>query len=244
VAKRREMTVDEQDDAARLTAICKTWQREMKAGGGALTLDDIGADLGWGSGAPVSHYMNGHMTLQMEAVTRFARYFDVTVRDISPRIADMLPRSIIDTPGSPRDAVRDNANTVPVLSLGEVARLAERSAPVNGASGERVLCSIAHRGHMFGVRVVGESMRNLAGSPSFAEGDLLFVDTVRQSKSGSLVLVNMGAGSSDAVFRQLVEDSGQRYLKALNSAWPRSIIELPDDAWVVGVVRGKLEVFE
>jgi hypothetical protein len=148
--------VDEQDDAVRLSAICKARQREMKTGGAALTLDDIGADFGWESGAAVSHYMNGHMALKMEVVTRFARYFGVTVRDISPRFADMLPQSIIDTdtPGSPRDGVRDNANTVPVLSLAEVARLAERSAQVNGASGERVLCSIAHCGHMFGVWLV------------------------------------------------------------------------------------------
>ena len=83
----------------------------------------------------------------------------------------------------------------------------------------------------FVLRVSGESM-----APRFQDGELIFVDPERTPRSGSYVVVRRGDGTGAATFKQLVEEDGRRYLKAVNPDWPERIVEADPDAAVCGVV--------
>jgi len=43
----------------------------------------------------------------------------------------------------------------------------------------------------------------------------------------------------EVTFKRLVIEGERRYLKPLNPNWPEKIIEVPDDARIVGVVIGR-----
>lgn len=45
----------------------------------------------------------------------------------------------------------------------------------------------------------------------------------------------------EATFKQLVVEGGQRFLRALNPAWPDPIIQIDDNATLCGVVIFKGE---
>lgn len=82
----------------------------------------------------------------------------------------------------------------------------------------------------FVLRVRGHSM-----APKFPEGELIFVDPHAAADSGRYVVVCTD-GSNEATFKQLVEEDGRRYLRALNPDWPHSIVEATESARICGVV--------
>ena len=65
------------------------------------------------------------------------------------------------------------------------------------------------------LRIDGESME-----PRFRPGDFVVVRR---------------PDTTAATFKQLIEEDGGRYLKALNPDWPEPIVHADDDAAVCGV---------
>jgi SOS-response transcriptional repressor LexA len=92
------------------------------------------------------------------------------------------------------------------------------------------------------LRVVGESMYDPTGKRSFKDGDLILVEPNSYAENGSLVIVRLD-DESEATFKQLIVESGRRYLKALNPNWPNRIVEVNGNATISGVVKAKTEVF-
>ncbi len=82
--------------------------------------------------------------------------------------------------------------------------------------------------HTFALRVKGDSME-----PRFPEGSLIVVDPERPADPGSFVVARLEE-SKEATFKQLVHDSGRKYLRPLNTQYP--MIEINGEATVVGVV--------
>lgn len=85
----------------------------------------------------------------------------------------------------------------------------------------------------FMLRVRGPSME-----PKYQNGDLIYVDPSVQYQHGSNVVVKL-VNDQEATFKNLVIEGNKKWLKPLNSSWPEQVIQLGDDARIVGVVIGK-----
>ncbi|ALX34868.1 hypothetical protein PATSB16_14190 [Pandoraea thiooxydans] len=91
--------------------------------------------------------------------------------------------------------------------------------------------------HGFCLRVKGASMIAEPGVwPSFPEGIILYVNPDLSASTGHFVIVQR-PGQRDALFRRLAEgDGGNRYLEALNPAWPERYVPLTPADRLRGVV--------
>jgi SOS-response transcriptional repressor LexA len=88
------------------------------------------------------------------------------------------------------------------------------------------------RGAAFWLTVVGDAMTAPSG-PSVAEGMLILVDPDVEAVPGKLVIAQWPE-SSEAIFRKLSEEGGQRYLVPLNPTYPKSLFT--DECRIIGVV--------
>lgn len=87
------------------------------------------------------------------------------------------------------------------------------------------------RGRAFWLRVESDAM-NAPSGPSVPEGMLVLVDPGVPAAPGKLVIVRQTG--RPAIFRQLIEEGGQRYLRPLNPTYPTVLCEQPPQ--VLGVV--------
>src|SRR6185436_16633783 len=87
--------------------------------------------------------------------------------------------------------------------------------------------------HAFALRVVGDSMTNPSGAPSFPEGTIVIVDPERAAQPGKFVVVRQNV-DTECTFKQLVRDAGRYFLKPLNPRYP--LLEMLPDAVVCGVL--------
>jgi len=87
------------------------------------------------------------------------------------------------------------------------------------------------------LRVDGDSMTAPFGK-SYPHGSYIYVDPEAPITNLCRVVAKL-PHVEQAIFKQYVEDSGKRYLKALNPQYP--MIEITDDTRICGVVIGKYE---
>jgi len=85
----------------------------------------------------------------------------------------------------------------------------------------------------FALRVVGDSMTNPSGAPSFPAGTILYVNPMREPVVGNFVVVRHNS-DSEFTFKRLAKDAGKLYLEPLNTRYP--LIPMPSDAYICGVV--------
>ncbi|MCF4997008.1 helix-turn-helix domain-containing protein [Pseudomonas syringae] len=88
------------------------------------------------------------------------------------------------------------------------------------------------RGAAFWLRVEGNAMTAPDGI-SISEGMLILVDPAVEAVPGKLVIAQWPE-STEATFRKLVEEGGQRYLLPLNPNWPTALFT--SDCRIIGVV--------
>ncbi|MBT2339141.1 MULTISPECIES: LexA family protein [Pseudomonas] len=88
------------------------------------------------------------------------------------------------------------------------------------------------QGDAFWLVVVGDAMTAPSGL-SIPEGMSILVDPAIEAVPGKLVVAYL-PGSSDATFRKLIEESGQRYLVPLNPTYPKSLYT--EQCRLIGVV--------
>jgi SOS-response transcriptional repressor LexA len=147
-------------------------------------------------------------------------------------------RAVEAPPGSPLAT----SPTVPLISWVQAGRIHVVSDHYPVGDAERWLaCPVRHSASTFALTVRGDSMYNVAGSPSFADGDVIFVDPEREARHRSLVVVK--TANDEATFKRLLVDGYSRKIEALNPSWPMRIQELPSGAIVCGVVIARLESF-
>ena len=87
--------------------------------------------------------------------------------------------------------------------------------------------------HSFALRIVGDSMTNPGGAPSFPEGTIIIVDPECEAATGKYVVVRQNS-DTECTFKQLVRDAGKHYLKPLNPRYP--LLEMLPDAVICGVL--------
>ena len=87
----------------------------------------------------------------------------------------------------------------------------------------------------YGLVVVGNSMK-----PDFKPGDRIYVNPDIQTfdlQTDDLVIIAC-SGESEATFKKLIIEGGDKYLQPLNPNWPEQIIKLTEDCRLVGKVVG------
>jgi len=92
----------------------------------------------------------------------------------------------------------------------------------------------------YGLIVVGNSMR-----PDFKPGDRIYVNPDIQTfdlQTDDLVIIAC-CGETEATFKKLIIEGGNKYLQPLNPDWPEQIIKLTEDCRLVGKVVGLYRKF-
>ncbi|MBB3142219.1 LexA family protein [Halomonas organivorans] len=122
----------------------------------------------------------------------------------------------------------------PVISRVQAGAWTECVTPYEpGAEPHEESTDYRAQGKAFWLEVQGDSMTAPPGMrPSVPEGTLVLFDTGIEAAPGKLVAALL-ADSNEATFKQLIEDSGQRYLKALNPAYP--LIPINGNCRILGV---------
>ena len=88
------------------------------------------------------------------------------------------------------------------------------------------------QGAAFWLVVVGDAMTAPTGV-SIAEGMMILVDPAIVPEPGKLVIAQW-SDSTEATFRKLIEEGGQRYLIPLNPTYPKALYT--DECRILGVV--------
>ena len=88
------------------------------------------------------------------------------------------------------------------------------------------------KGTAFWLQVTGDAMTAPVGV-SIAHGMMILVDPSIEPEPGKMVIAHT-PDSEEATFRQLIEESGQRYLKPLNPTYPKTRFD--ERCRVIGVV--------
>ncbi|SFB80303.1 SOS-response transcriptional repressor LexA (RecA-mediated autopeptidase) [Marinospirillum celere] len=195
-------------------------------------LHNLGVDIDTGN---LSRIETNKQGASNEVLDGILRAFGISIDDLLSQAAN-LPSEANVTPGP------DIKGYCPVISwvqAGEWSEIVDIYSP--GVAEEWLPCPGPHSPNTFVLRVAGESMYDPSGQRSFKEGDLIFVDPERHANNGSLVVVRL-EDHTEATFKQLVIEGGQKYLKALNPSWPNRIIPINGNATICGVVSYKVEV--
>lgn len=88
------------------------------------------------------------------------------------------------------------------------------------------------QGAAFWLEVVGDAMTAPTGI-SIAEGMMILVDPAIVPEPGKLVIAQW-SDSTEATFRKLIEEGGQRYLVPLNPTYPKALFT--EECRILGVV--------
>jgi SOS-response transcriptional repressor LexA len=84
----------------------------------------------------------------------------------------------------------------------------------------------------FALRVEGMSME-----PKYQEGEIIYVDPEVAPANGKDVVIRLD-DRNEVTFKRLVIEGRRSYLRPLNRSWREQVIDVPDDARIVGVVLG------
>jgi len=123
------------------------------------------------------------------------------------------------------------AAEVPLVSGAEAADYAAIDNFSPGPRPDTVAVTIDVRRHTYALRVQGDSMVSDSGD-SFPEGSIVIVEPEMAAVPGDYVIALAAPGVT--IFRKLVKDGGDLYLKPLSSRHP---IEPLGSAKIIGVVR-------
>lgn len=101
---------------------------------------------------------------------------------------------------------------------------------IHSSDAEHYPCPVRCSDKTFLLKVQGMSM-----SPTFNEGELIFVDPAVQPINGKYVIARLD-DENEATFKQLVIEGGHKFLKAANPSWPKPIQSINGNCSIVGVV--------
>lgn len=118
---------------------------------------------------------------------------------------------------------------VPLISWVQAGAWSEISE-IKEYDADRYLCPVKCSDQTFALKVHGVSME-----PKFYEGDLIFVDPEAECIHGSYVVARLD-DNNEATFKQLIIESGHKFLKAANPNWPEQLIPINGNCTLVGKI--------
>lgn len=180
----------------------------------------------------VSRLLSANDQTRQRIGSRMARSIEAKLR---------LPGNVLDVPAVESEVADYNVDpgpalrgSVPLISWIQAGAWREVIDNLQPGMGERWIGTTARVGpHAYALRIVGDSMTNPAGSPSFPEGTIIIVDPDRDPTPGRFVVVRQNH-DDECTFKQLVKDGARMYLKPLNPRYP--ILDMGADAVVCGVL--------
>jgi len=123
---------------------------------------------------------------------------------------------------------------VPLISWVQAGAWEEAVDNFRPGEGEKSVWTTRRTGpRSYALRVIGDSMENPAGRPTYPAGSIIIVDPEKQAENLSAVVVRL-VNSKEATFKQLIVQGGERHLKPLNPRYP--IMPLDEAAMLCGVV--------
>ena len=160
----------------------------------------------------------------------------------NPRNIEALARALKCTPEYLQFGITDNKDTnsnvspgpaikatAPLISWVQAGAWSEISE-IKAYDAERFMCPVNCSDLTFVLKVQGVSME-----PKFYEGDLIFVDPEAECIHGSYVVARLD-DNNEATFKQLIIESGHKFLKAANPNWPEQLIAINGNCTLVGKV--------
>ncbi|QWF33732.1 XRE family transcriptional regulator [Pseudoalteromonas sp. SiA1] len=127
---------------------------------------------------------------------------------------------------SPGPTIKATAPLISWVQAGSWSEITE----IKAYDAERFMCPVNCSDLTFVLKVQGISME-----PKFDEGDLIFVDPEAECIHGSYVVARLD-DNNEATFKQLIIESGQKFLKAANPNWPEQLIPINGNCTLVGKV--------
>lgn len=192
-------------------ALVKSRMRELN-----LTQEQLAERIGFSQGA-VGHWLRGQRKLSFERLDQLLVALELDIKLEPTELGEesgiyYLPRGF-------RYPVSD-WQRLGAVDEGEDA----------AESGD--LTDYKALGNAYWLRVEGDAMTSPTGL-SIAAGMLILVDSGAEVAVGKLVIARL-PGNPQGLFRQLVQEGGQRFLKPLNPTYPMMLCG--DDCELTGVV--------
>ncbi|ENN97508.1 MULTISPECIES: XRE family transcriptional regulator [Pseudoalteromonas] len=158
----------------------------------------------------------------------------------NPRNIEALATALQCTPEYLRFGISDNINSnvapgptlkaaVPLISWVQAGAWSDINE-IRECDADRYLCPVKCSDKTFALKVQGVSME-----PKFYDGDLIFVDPEAECIHGSYVVARLD-DDNQATFKQLIIESGHKFLKAANPNWPEQLIPINGNCTLVGKV--------
>lgn len=197
-----------------------------------LTQEQLAERIGRSQGA-LNHWLSGRRSPDLQTMNEVLHELgevDLEVVQILRVNEHRSAYGLAPSAAGPEWAVNGPGYSYPLLKWDAAA--ADHPSIARHSTGAMHLSDYCARGPAFWLMVDGESMSAPFGR-SVPAGALILVDPRVEAAAGSLVIVSV-PGQQQAVFRELVEEGGRRYLRALNPTWP--VIAWEADWCIKGVV--------
>lgn len=186
----------------------------------------------------ISQLLNNHRPMGEKAAQNLEKKLGITPGSlVTPTWAETQEDEPTQTNVEPGPHIAGRIPLISWVQAGSWSEVVDLYAV--GDAEEWIPCPGPHGPRAFVLRVRGESMKNPHARISFDDGDLACVDPDKPALNKSLVVVKLN-DSQEATFKQLIIEGDQKYLKALNPAWPEPIIRVDQNAVFVGTVFFKM----
>lgn len=193
-----------------------------------MTVDELAAVTGYSRSNIYDIFRGDH---QPKALHKFAGALKASLQYLESGRGEMFGPSAEEGPSI--------KGQVPLISWVQAGNWNDASDPYAvGDAEDWLACPAKHGPRTYCLRVRGPSMYNPGGRYSYQEGSIIFVDPDRRAEHGDRVIVRL-EDSAETTFKQLIEEGGELYLRALNPSWPEPIIKINSHATICGVVIGQ-----
>lgn len=184
--KRSQLTPEQLDDAKRLYDAWQTFKRDHGS-----TQAQLADALGYETQSAVSQFLTGRIPLNMDALLRFATYFNVKPQAISPTLSKLIIKA--------NATHNDNVESAPILGkfkgvpvvgfaqLGDNGYWSEIEYPVG--HGDGYINYPTRDQNAYAVRCVGDSMK-----PRIRDGEFVIVEPNSAAIPGDEVLLKTTNG--------------------------------------------------
>lgn len=207
-------------------ALVRTKLRELK-----LTQEKLAERVGASQGG-VGHWLNKRRQPDLPTMNNVLHALGLEHLEVALVIRERNEAG--DTPGADEYTYEiTSAFRYPVRDWVSAGQVNEKVQPDYASPGTVFEVSDHYaKGAAFWLQVTGDAMTAPVGV-SIAQGMMILVDPDIEATPGKMVIA-LTPESEATTFRQLIEESGQRYLKPLNPTYPKTLFD--DKCRIVGVV--------
>lgn len=175
MARRRKLTEAERDDAQRLRA---AWLQFKKSHAHA-TQEWMSLQCGWRTQGAFYQYVAGVIPLNLEAALKVCGVLEISVSQISPRLAALMPTATAESGAG----YGDGSRRIPVFDARQALSFASSAA----RSAATTLGLDAPLATACGAQTFALIVGDRAMQPEFSEGDLVIIDPETPPQPGEIV---------------------------------------------------------